>query len=363
MSIRVIFDESHGEQFSFYHLKGLSYVLEKLEIIPYRLLGAPITLDKIANEDALFLGAPTKKFLDIELKTLEYFISKGKSLIVVCPVPMPLEVVALNEIIGKFGIHFEQNMVEDKKHNLNGAIYFPIIKVFEKDFITRDIKEIIYSGCSIKRLNPSIKLLAFSDDHAEPPSAPVIVATPNNQVICIGGSTIFQDDNRYGIKAKNNIRLVANIFRSIQQRRQSDQSEAQDREKAKKIKPIDPKKAKKYFEKLTADAEVELEKISTNIDNLYNEILDIITAQNYPLANQTLQTKYTKLKVAIEGIYQELMSKLEELDSRIKSDVDFTGLVKDSTDAILVKESEVLSKLDMIRYNLINRISKEKIRS
>ena len=89
MSLRIVFDESHGEQISIFNCKGLSFVLQKLKIVSFRLVSGPITIDKIVNEDVLFLGAPMKKFLEFEIKTIEYFVSKGKFLVIACPMPMP----------------------------------------------------------------------------------------------------------------------------------------------------------------------------------------------------------------------------------------------------------------------------------
>ena len=142
MSLTVIFDESHGEQISVFNCRGLSYVLQKLKIVSYRLISGPITIDKISSEDVLFLGAPTRRFLEFEIKTMEYFVSKGKCLIIICPMPMPFN-FTLNELAIKFGIQFQQIVVQDKKHNLSGAMYYPIIKKFQKDVITHDVKEVI----------------------------------------------------------------------------------------------------------------------------------------------------------------------------------------------------------------------------
>lgn len=368
MTLRVIFDESHGEQLSSFNCKGLSFVLEKLNIVSYRLISGPITIDKISNEDLLFLGAPTQQFLEFELKTLEYFVSKGKFLVIVCPIPMPFN-FALNELTIKFGIQFQHNVVQDKKHNQEGAMYFPIIRHFEKQTYTQDVKELVYSGCSLKQFLPDVRFIAFSDDDAEPPSAPVIATAYNDQVICIGGQSLFQDDKRYGIKAKNNIRFVANLFRSISQQKEqrsplpkAEQPKAE-QPKIKKLKTVDPKKAKKYFENLSGRVINELQTLMNDTDRLFDDILKIIESQNFSLAENTLASKYTLLKTAIQNKYTELIQKLDELDSRIEKDVNFPAIVKESTDNVLVVESDALSKLDMIRFNLSNRIKTEKLRA
>ncbi len=364
MSLSVIFDESHGEQISVFNCRGLSYVIQKLKIVSYRLISGPITIDKISSEDVLFLGAPTRKFLEFEIKSMEYFVSKGKCLIIVCPMPMPFN-FTLNELAAKFGLQFQQIIVQDKKHNLSGAMYYPVIKQFQKDAITRDLKEIIYSGCSIRNLSPDVKVLALSDDHAEPPSAPILVSAKEGRVVCLGGHTLFQDDNRYGIKAKSNIRLVANIFRSMQSSHPhlvKEEIPSKPPEK-KKLKPVDPKKAKKHFEQLTQKARSELNRIMDDIDKLFDEILKLTTTQKFILAENTLKTRYSKHKDEIQIIYQDLMEKLDEISARIRGTIDFPAVVKDYTDQILVLESEALSKLDMIRFNLLNRLKTEKLRS
>ncbi|MFX1295056.1 MAG: hypothetical protein ACFFD2_09430 [Promethearchaeota archaeon] len=363
MSLRVIFDESHGELLSVSNCRGIAYVLEKLKIIPFRLISAPLTIDKIASEDVLFLGAPTRKFLDIEMKAVKFFVSKGKFLIVACPVPISFN-LSLNELIKDFGMKFEQNIVQDKKHNLNGASYFPLIKHFKTDLITQDLKEIAYSGCSLKKLTTDAIVLAETDDHSEPPFAPVVMSTGDGRVICIGGASLFQDDKRTGIKTKNNIRFVANLFRAIMKR--TDQTGKKlsgiQSNKIKKQKLVDHKKAKKYFEKLTNDAIINLNKKSDDIDNLFDAILQLIESKNFQKAEETLKTYYKKYKRAIEDIFQEPMEKLKELNSRIRKEIDFPTFVKECSDQLLVVESETLSKLDMIRFNLSNRISKEKLR-
>ncbi|MHA1265672.1 MAG: hypothetical protein ACTSRS_10620 [Candidatus Helarchaeota archaeon] len=360
MSFKIIFDESHGEQISNLNCRGLSYILEKLNVISFRLISGPITLDKIEDEDLLFLGAPMKKFFDFEIQTIEYFISQGKYLIIVCPMPMPFN-FSLNELTIKFGVQFQHNVVQDRKHNLNGAMYFPIIKHFIKDPITQGLKEMIYSGCSIKILDPAAKALAITDEDAEPPSVPIIATAQNDHIIFIGGHTLFEDDKRYGIKAKNNIKFVANLFRTLI-RQTAPQSPVRGPSKEKALKPIDPKKAKKLFERQTEIAIAELHKKMKAIDDLFTDILKMIEKQRFELAETSLNDRYIKFKTEIQLIYQQLMEQLNELDSRIHKNLDFPTIVQESTERILVIESEALSKLDMIRFNLSNRIKSEKVR-
>lgn len=362
MSLRVIFDESHGEVFSVFNCKGLAFVLDKLKITPLQFVMGPLTADKIIGEDALFLGAPTKQFLDFEIRSIEYFVSQGKFLIIACPLSIPPD-FALNELVRKFGMQFEHLIIQDKAHNLDGAMYFPIIKDFAKDIITQEVKELLYSGTCM-RVSQEIRVLAASDKDAEPPYAPVIATTQDGRVICIGGTTIFQDDKRYGIKAKNNIRLVANIFRSImQQQAHSMKEEKEEIEvKVQKLRPVDPKKAKRYFEKFTESVISDLKGIAESIDDLFKEASDLITARKYAEAEETLKMQYQKYKMLIEGAYNKLQEKLEDFSSRIDKNIDFPAMIKDLTDNVLVVESEAISKLDMIRFNLANRITTEKIR-
>lgn len=369
MELRVIMDESHGELLSLGNSRGISYVFEKLKVAPFRLLSGPITIDKIVNDDVLFLGAPTQKFFDFEIKTIKYFVSRGKFLIVVCPVPIAFN-LTLNDLVETFGMRFEHNIVQDKKHNLDDASYFPIIRHFTDDVITQELKELVYSGCSIKKLSHEIRILASTDEDAEPPSVPVIATTPDDRVICIGGSSLFSDDKRSGIKAKNNLRFVANLFRmiilryneSVKEEKIVKEAEIIKPEKPEKVKSVDPKRAKKYFEKLTNDAIINLNKIAEDIDKLFSTISSLINSQLYSSAEETLKTRYLEFKKAIEGIYQEIMTKHEELSSRITQEISFATLVKETTDQLLVVESDTLSKLDMIRFNLSNQISKEKLR-
>jgi len=363
MSLRVLFDESHGEVFSFSNCRGLSFVLEKLKISPFRLISGPITIDKIVGEDVLLLGAPTIQFSDIEIKSINYFVSIGKFLVIVCPLSIPADFTP-NEIIKSFGMQFEHQIIQDKAHNLDGAIYFPIIKNFAKDPITQEVKELLYSGTSIKIKNPEIKVLATSDKDAEPPFAPIIAASKDGRIICIGGTTLFQDDKRYGIKAKNNLRLVANIFRSIIL--QGEHPEMEEKEakviKVQRLRPIDPKRAKKYFEKFTAQIIEDLKSIAENIDSLFKEISDLIVAQKFDVADEILKTQYQKYKQLIEGTYNKLTEKLEDFTPRIERNVDFPSMIKELTDNVLIMESDTLSQLDMIQFNLANQITKEKLR-
>ena len=99
------------------------------------------------------------------------------------------------------------------------------------------------------------------------------------------------------------------------------------------------------------------------IDEFFTEILKLINSHRFVLAENTLKTQYTKHKDAIQLKYQDLMEKLDQIIARIKGNVDFPTIVKEDTDQILVLESEALSKLDMIRFNLLNRIKTEKLRS
>ena len=362
MSLRVVFDESHGEVLSVLNCKGLAFILDKLKITPIQFVVGPLTADKIIGEDVLFLGAPTKQFSNFEIRSIEYFVSQRKYLIIACPLSIPSD-FTLNELVRNFGMQFEHLIVQDKAHNLDGAMYFPIIKDFAKDIITQEVKELLYSGTCI-RVSTEIKVLAASDKDAEPPYAPVIAATQDGRVICIGGTTLFQDDKRYGIKAKNNIRLVANIFRSIMQQQTHFMKEQQEVKEGKvqKLRSVDPKKAKRYFEKFTQLVIADLKGIADKIDALFKEISDLITARKFSLADETLKTQYQKYKLLSEGAYNKLQEKLDDFSPRIDNNIDFPAMIKDLTDDVLVVESETLSKLDMIRFNLANQITTEKIR-
>lgn len=362
MSLRVIFDESHGEVFSVFNCKGLSFVLDKLKITPIQFVLGPISTDKILEDDVLFLGAPTKQFTEFEIRSIEYFVNQGKFLIIACPLSIPRE-FTLNDLVRKFGMQFEHLIVQDKTHNLDGAMYFPIIKDFAKDTITQEVKELLYSGTCIK-VSSDTRVLAASDKDAEPPYAPIITTTQDGRVICIGGTTLFQDDKRYGIKAKNNLRLVANIFRSIMQHQaQSMKEEKEVKEiKVQKLRPVDPKKARHYFEKFTQQIITDLKEIAEKIDTLYKEVTDLIAASQFPFAELALKTQYQKYKALIEGTYNKLQEKLEDFSPRFENGIDFPAMIKDLTDNVLVVESEAISKLDMIRFNLANQISTEKLR-
>jgi hypothetical protein len=363
MSLQVIFDESHGEVFSVFNCKGLSFVLDKLKITPIQFMLGPISTDKILGADVLFLGAPTTQFTEFEIRSIEYFVNQGKFLIIACPLSIPPD-FTLNDLVRKFGMQFEHLIVQDRSHNLDGAMYFPIIKDFAKDTITQEVKELLYSGTCIK-VSSATRVLAASDKDAEPPYAPIIATTQNGRVICIGGTTLFQDDKRYGIKAKNNLRLVANIFRSImQQQAYSTKEEKEVREiKVEKLRPVDPKKAKRYFEKFTLSIIADLKGIADKIDALFKEITDLITARKFAIAEDTLKAQYQKYKMLIEGAYNKLQEKIDDFLPRIDKNIDFPAMIKDLTDNVLVVESEAISKLDMIRFNLANQISNEKLRS
>ena len=93
----------------------------------------------------------------------------------------------------------------------------------------------------------------------------------------------------------NKIRFIANIFRAFIQQREKPSKE-QKLPKTKKQKSIDPKKAKKHFENLANTAIIDLEKIMDEIDKLYNEIQKYISSQNFPLAEKTLEVRYTQLQ-------------------------------------------------------------------
>lgn len=212
MSYRVILDECHDELLFLANTQGLQLIFSKLDcvILPYVL--SPITYEKIKDDHILLLGCPRKEFTDNEIKDIIRFVEDGKILILISESwGDSFYDKNLNFLARHFDFEFSKDQVE---YSGSDEAYSNMVGIseFYTVFFSENVQKILYSGCSINRLDPSVRMVARTGAEITPAHAVISVLSGNNRVFGIGGWNLFIDHAEYGIERENNVQFLYNVF-------------------------------------------------------------------------------------------------------------------------------------------------------
>jgi len=355
MSLRLVIDQSHGEFLTISKTEIFQAMLAEMEFITFPLIDRPITLEKIKDDQVLFIGCPSDSFADSEISAIIQFVEMGNFLVLVSGSGGDFaNNTNLSQITRHIEFEFNPDYVEDEKHNLNFS-RIPILHKFKKSPITKRLKKLAYSGCSISILDPSTTPLVLTDSDSVPMKSPVMVLSENHRVLGIGGYSFFSDDQAFGIKAMDNLRLVYNILEFIKSR---------SGKKAEKIvaqlttttKRLTEKNAKKHFIKLITSNIKRMAKISEEIDKFWEEGSDLIKNQKYGPIENLISSNYGKFLQTITGFAQEIGNIFSEYNEIFPN---FKESIFGTFNQWYETEAEIRAKLDMIRNNLISILKQE----
>jgi hypothetical protein len=358
MPLRIIIDQSHNEFLTATNTTIFQALLTEMEIIIFSLIDSPITFEKIKDEDILFLGCPSTLFQETEINALKQFVDIGKFLILISGSGGDYaNNTNLSEITRRFEFEFNPDYVEDEKHYFNFS-RIPVIQKFKKNPLVKQIKRLLYSGCSISILDPTtIAILSTSLDSI-PKDSPIMVFSENRLVFGIGGYSFFMDDPVYGIKALDNFRFVYNMFDYIK----SNFGKSKEKEVKTKV-PVKPEQlsfnnAKKQFFKLISLNIQKMNKLSDDIDRFWAECSALIRNQDYNQADNCISSNYQQILQTIESAAREIGNFFSEYNTMFS---EFKQAIQENFNQWYETEGEVRAKLDMIRNNLSNSLKKEQV--
>ena len=359
MSLRLVIDQSHGEFLTISKTEIFQAMLAEMEFITFPLIDRPITLEKIKDDQVLFIGCPSDSFADSEISAIIQFVEMGNFLVLVSGSGGDFaNNTNLSQITRHFEFEFNPDYVEDEKHHLNFS-RIPILHKFKKTSRTKKIlqriKKLAYSGCSISILDPSTTPLVLTDSDSVPMKSPVMVLSENHRVLGIGGYSFFSDDQAFGIKAMDNLRLIYNILEFIKSR-SGKKAETIVAQPITTTKRLTEKNAKKHFIKLITSNIKRMAKLSEDIDKFWEEGSDLIKNQKYSQTENLISSNYGKFLQTIDGFAQEIGNIFSEYNEIFPN---FKESVFSTFNQWYETEAEIRAKLDMIRNNLISILKQE----
>jgi hypothetical protein len=144
------------------------------------------------------VGSP--RLSDEELDAIESFVLAGGGLVVLGETEQEKYGNNLKELLGRFGLHLENDTVQDYEHNL-GAPSWILAELGqggrgrEGDLLARVNDACLYRATTIVASNGA-RVLARTHATASTPGAPLIVATEHGHghVVVLADSDLFGDD-------------------------------------------------------------------------------------------------------------------------------------------------------------------------
>jgi hypothetical protein len=356
MTLRIIFDQSHNEFLTVANMTIFQALLAEMNFIVFSLVDSPITFDKIKDEDILFLGCPSFVFQEAEINTIKKFVELGKIVMLISGSGGDYaNNTNLSEIARRFEFEFNPDYVEDEKHYYNFS-RIPVIQKFSKNPMIKQVKKLVYSGCSISILDASTTTILLTDSDSIPMNSPIMVVSGNRLVFGIGGYSFFSDDPVYGIKALDNLRFVYNLFEYIKS------GLGKPKEPKQKVivkpEPLSFKDAKKQFLKLISTKIQKMNIISEEIDKHWAECSKLIKNREYNQADACIASNYKQFTQSIEAAASEIGNCFSDYNAIFP---EFKQAIQENFNQWYETEGEIRAKLDMIRNNLVNILKKERV--
>ncbi len=223
----VLFDEAHSEAWTIrpelaatmqpahpgdcsYALAASALTAEGFSITSNA--AGPLTAEALADCDVLVIAHPSDpawerttrtgspRLSSEEIDLVERFVSDGGGLVVLGETEQEKYGNNLNELLGRFGLHLENDTVQDYEHH-HGAPSW-ILAALEDggrgrtgDLLARVNQACLYRTTTISSTNGA-RVLARSHATASTPDAPLIVAGDHGdgRIIVLGDSDLFGDD-------------------------------------------------------------------------------------------------------------------------------------------------------------------------
>ncbi|MHA1680710.1 MAG: Gldg family protein [Promethearchaeota archaeon] len=231
-SIAICFTQGHGEKLVIEEVQheGLVDMLFKSG---YRLgkIETWVSWQKLLDYQILVIGCPRdEEFREDEIAAIVDFVNEGGSLFFLADEGGDrFSMSNMNEITRNFGFSFKSNTLKDEVNYSHKPEYMKISN-YQRHFITRDLKEIIFaSGCSIN-VEDKKKVLELARsgstsesktydkkwlEYEKAPNEVIMVVSRHGKgkVVALGNFSIITSlSSKYGLYAFDNFALIGNIF-------------------------------------------------------------------------------------------------------------------------------------------------------
>jgi hypothetical protein len=224
----VLFDEAHSEAWTIRpelaatmqpaHPGDCSYALAAAALtsdgfaVTSNRMGS-LTAEALAACDVLVIAHPSDpawerttgtgspRLTDSELDAIERFVQDGGGLVVLGETEQEKYGNNLNALLERFGLHLENDTVQDYEHHHHGAPSWILAELADGgrgrggDLLARVKQACLYRATTVTAVNGA-RVLARSHGTASTPNAPLIVAGDHGggRVIVLGDSDLFGDD-------------------------------------------------------------------------------------------------------------------------------------------------------------------------
>jgi len=224
---RVVFDEAHSEAWTIRpelardmqpaHPGDSSYARAAAALASRDFVVAPnveglLTAERLSECDVLVIahpsdptwerttGAGSPRLDPEELNAIEAFVATGGGLVVLGETEQEKYGNNLNELLARFGLHLENEMVQDYEH-YRGAPSWVLAELLDGargctgDLLARVHDACLYRATTITSSNGTT-VLARTHNTASSPARPLMVAATHGEgrVVVLGDSDLFGDD-------------------------------------------------------------------------------------------------------------------------------------------------------------------------
>ena len=228
MRARVLFDEAHNEAWtirpelaramqpthpadSSYALAAAALAQRDFEVTSN--VDGPLTADVLAGCDVLVIAHPSDPQWERttgtgsplltaqEIEAIDAFVRGGGGLIVLGETEQEKYGNNLNDLLARFGLHLENDTVQDYQHHHLGAPSWILAELADGgrgrggDVLARVKEACLYRATTISTSNGA-RVLARTSDTSSSPGAALIVAAERGRghVVVLGDSDLFGDD-------------------------------------------------------------------------------------------------------------------------------------------------------------------------
>ena len=180
----------------------------------------PVTYTVLREFDIFVTGANSsgESILEpAEIRSISQFVREGRGLLVVGNQYVGMERDFNYALESLFGISFDEYVEDKEKHAVPDSsefVWAPLIDLLVEHPITEKVFEVVLPRFSTLNLSKGADPIAFSNPSSTPPCKPMIGISNfgKGKVIAVGGDNLFINDKTVGVQAKDNEKLIYNIF-------------------------------------------------------------------------------------------------------------------------------------------------------
>ncbi|NHI93143.1 MAG: zinc ribbon domain-containing protein [Candidatus Lokiarchaeota archaeon] len=180
----------------------------------------PITYTTLREFDIFVTGANSSGESIIEpgeIRAIGQFVREGRGLMVIGNQYIGMERDYNYALESLFGISFDEYIEDKEKHAVPDSSewdWAPIIDLLVEHPITENVYEVVLPRFSSLNLSKNAEPIAFSNPSSTPPCKPMIGVSifGKGRVIAVGGENLLANDEKTGVQAKDNEKLILNLF-------------------------------------------------------------------------------------------------------------------------------------------------------